>query len=84
MMANIKIPQELLAQVIYLLEHIDISSYDPAIRHDYNAVYMAFLKKEQSIELRDAYSKMVFAENEEERTEARLNYLRLKRLRDEF
>jgi phosphotransacetylase len=47
-------------------------------------VYYALLKKRQSLELRDAYAKIVFAENEDERHTARMHYLQQKRLDDDF
>ena len=76
---NVKIPLQLLSQTIDLLEHWDLDGYDPAILCDYDAVYMAFLKKRQSIELREAYAKIIFAQDDEDRFEARMRYLQLKR-----
>ena len=76
---NVKIPMSLLSQTIDLLEHWDLDGYDPAILCDYDAVYMAFLKKRQSLDLRDAYSKIIFAQDEDARFEARMRYLQQKR-----
>jgi len=76
---NVKIPLSLLSQSIDLLEHWNLDGYDPAILCDYDAVYMAFLKKRQSIELREAYAKIIFAQDEKDRFEARMRYLQLKR-----
>jgi hypothetical protein len=36
----------------------------------------ALATKKQSIELRDAYAKILYADNEDERHEARIRYLR--------
>ena len=79
---SIKIPLALLTEAIYLLEHLDVSHYDCVIRDCYDEVYIAFLKKAQSIELRDAYARIIHAKDEDERNDARLRYLSLKRLRD--
>ena len=76
---NVKIPLPLLSRTINLLEHLDVSNYDYAIQYDFDSVYMAFLKKRQSLELREAYSKIVFAKDEDTRFEARMRYLQQKR-----
>lgn len=84
MSKDVKIPLALLSQTISLLEHWDVRAYDPAIQYDYDNVYMAFLKKRQSLELREAYAKIIFAENEDARFEARMRYLQKKRDNDDF
>lgn len=84
MSKNVKIPLPLLSQTIALLEHLDISEYDPALQYDYDNVYMAFIKKRQSLELREAYSAIVCAEDENSRFEARMRYLQNKRVIDDF
>jgi hypothetical protein len=81
---HVKIPLSLMAQTINLLEQWDISDYEPSLQEDYGNVYFAFLKKRQSLELRDAYAKIIFAEDDESRFQARLRYLQQKRTADEF
>jgi hypothetical protein len=81
---NIKIPLSLLAQTINLLEQWDTSSYDPATQSEFNNVYYAFLKKKQSLELRNAYANIIFAGDEDSRLEARLQYLQKKRYVEDF
>ena len=81
---NVKIPMALMAQTINLLEHWDICDYDPSLQEDYDNVYFAFLKKRQSLELHDAYAKIIFAENDEDRLQARLCYLQQKRIVEDF
>ena len=76
---NVKIPLSLLSQTIELLEHWNLDGYDPAILCVYDIVYMAFLKKRQSLDLREAYSKIIFAQDENARFEARMRYLQQKR-----
>ena len=84
MSTNVKIPLPLLSQTISLLEHWDVAAYDPAIQYDYDTVYTAFLKKRKSLELRDAYARIVFAENDDQRLAARMRYLQQKRVSDDF
>ena len=78
-MKNVKIPLALLTQTVELLEKIDVSDHDYTFQHDFDNVYFAFLKKQQSIELRDAYSQIIFAEDEDARFQARMRYLKNKR-----
>jgi len=80
---NIKVPLSLLLQIIDLLEYWDISQYDPVICQDYNNVISTLMKKKQSIELRDSYVKIINAENEDDRDEARMRYLHKKQLLNE-
>jgi len=79
MIHNVMIPLSLLSQTITLLEHWNLDGYDPAVLCDYDTVYMAFLKKRQSLELREAYSKIIFAQDDNARFEARMRYLQQKR-----
>jgi len=78
-MKNVKIPLELLSQTIDLLENIDIYGHDLSVQNDFYNVYNAFMKKRQSLELRESYSKIVFAEDEDAQSEARIRYLQHKR-----
>jgi hypothetical protein len=81
---NVKIPLPLLKQTIDLLDYWDMSDYDPAIRNDFDNVYFALVKKRESLELRDAYAKIIYAENEEARHAARMRYLTQKRFNNDF
>jgi len=82
---NIKIPLPLLTQTIDLLQNWNLADYDPSVQYDYDCVYYALLKKRQSLELRDAYAKVIFAENEDARHSAKMNYLQQKRqFNDDF
>jgi hypothetical protein len=85
-MSNIKsvlIPVPLVKQIIELLDYWDISKYDRAIRDDRRDVLQELNVKLHKLELRDAYSKMVNADNEDRRHDARMEYLWLKnRLND--
>jgi len=80
---NVKIPMQLFSQIIDLLEHLVSAGHDPAIAYDYDNVYFALLKKRQSLELREAYAKIIYADTEDARTEARIRYLQEKRFNDD-
>jgi hypothetical protein len=76
---DVKIPFSLFSRVIELLESIDISEYSQCTQMDYSDVLFALTKKMESIELRDAYARIVFAEDDDARHAARMRYLRQKR-----
>jgi len=79
MSQNVKIPLSLLNQAIDLLEYINVSDYDPTIVLEYDIVLSALLKKKQSLDLRQSYAKIIFAEDEDKRFDARMQYLQHKR-----
>ena len=78
-MKNVKIPELLMRQTIDILERFDISDYGFDFQHDFDTVLFAFLKKQQSMELREAYSQIINAEDEDARHAARIRYLKSKR-----
>jgi len=75
---NITIPLGLFMKIADLLGYWDISSYDYAIQCAYDEVADAMDEKLRSMELRLAYSKIVFAKDEEARFDARIDYLKKK------
>jgi hypothetical protein len=80
---SVLIPVALVEQIIELFDYWDISKYDRAIRDDRRDVLQQLNVKLHKLELRDAYSKMVNADNEDRRHETRMEYLWLKnRLND--
>jgi len=79
MSQNVMIPLSLLDKVIELLDHWDISEYGPSLRYDYENVFWALKVKKQKLELRDAYAKIIRADNEDDRDDARMQYLLQKR-----
>lgn len=81
---DVKIPLSLFSQMISLLECWNLDGYDPAILCDYDNVYTALLKKRRSLELRETYSKIISAKDEDTRFEARMQYLHEKRMNDIF
>ena len=78
-MKNVKIPELLLRQTIDVMERFDISDYGFDFQHDFDTALFALLKKQQSIDLRDAYAQIIFAEDEDARFNARMRYLKSKR-----
>lgn len=79
---NVMIPLTLLEQMIALLERWDVSECELYVRCDYHNILDLLVWKKQKLELRDAYSKIVQADSQEARDEARIQYLRQKRLLD--
>jgi hypothetical protein len=77
---NVQIPVELMNQIIELLSYWDISRYDEAIQCEHEYVSFVLLEKRAALRRRDAYSKIVFSKDEDARQDARIEYLRLKRL----
>ncbi len=79
---NVKIPLGLLNQTLDLLDNLNpysMPNCDEAVISDYEAVVSAFNKKKAALDLRQAYSEIVFAKDEEQRFNARMRYLRQKR-----
>jgi len=77
---NVTIPLSLLNQIIQLLDQWDLSEYGPAICQNYNNVFCALSRKKQRLALRDAYAKIIQTDDPDDRDEARIHYLREKRL----
>jgi hypothetical protein len=80
---NITIPFSLFTRIIELLEFMDVPEYTSHYGQEYDSILYALLKKKQSIELRDAYSRIVYAKNDDDRFDARMQYLQQKRLMNE-
>lgn len=81
---NITIPFSLLQNTVSLLEYWNLENYDAVIRQEYDGVLSAFLKKKQSVELREAYAKIIRADNDDARFDARMQYLNQKRQMNEL
>jgi len=78
MSQNVLIPLSLLEQIVELLEELNLSEYHP-LSYDCGNILWALKVKKQKLELRGAYARIIAAANEEERDEARLQYLLQKR-----
>ena len=76
---NIKIPLALFKRIFDLLLCWDLDDYEDLIQDEYYEVILAMRKKRQSLELRDDYSKIINATDEDSRDLARMRYLQRKR-----
>jgi len=72
---NVLIPLTLLEQIRELLECWDISKYDYSVRDDYYSIIWELDRKMDKLELRKAYTKILYAKNENARHDARMQYL---------
>jgi len=76
---NVLIPITLFKKIIELLEYWDISNYDLSIQDDYRDILDALRAKQESMDLRNTYTKIILAKDEDQRHMARMNYLQHKR-----
>jgi hypothetical protein len=72
---SVLIPIPLVKQVVELLGYWDISKYDLVIRDGYREVLLSLNIKMQKIECRAAYAKIIKANDESSRHDARIEYL---------
>ena len=79
MSKNITIPLSLFYKIVELLDYWDVSNYAVPIRLGYTDVIDALARKKQSIDLRNAYAQIIHAVNDDDRHDARMKYLLLKR-----
>jgi hypothetical protein len=75
---NVLIPLTLFMRVINLFEFWDIHEQHD-LRYEYYDVVRELKLKIQKLELREAYSKIISAGNEDARHNARIEYLRQRR-----
>ena len=76
---NIRIPLSLFNRILEMLEYWDVPEYASHFRQDYEAVLSALRKKKQAMELRDTYAKIINADDDDTRHDARMQYLQQKR-----
>ena len=74
------IPQTLLVRIIELLGYWDTSGYDRAVCDDYDRILLELNTKIQKLELREAYTRIIQAKDEDARHLARIEYLWLRGL----
>jgi len=72
---NILLPLPLVEKIIELLGYWNTSGYDRAIRDDYDSILRDLSVKMQKLELRNTYSKIIRAKDEDARLSARIEYL---------
>ena len=79
---NVKIPYSLLTEIIGLLEvWEDIRYYDWAIQLNYDAILFALIEKKQGADLRQAYARVRYAKNNDDRHDARIACLKQKSIK---
>jgi len=78
MSKNITIPLSLFTKIVELLDYWDVSTYAVPIKLGYADVIDSLAKRKQSIELRNAYAQIIHAVNDDDRHDARMQYLFLK------
>lgn len=77
---NVQIPLTLFKKIIEVLECWDVSRYDCVIQDEYRDILSALRAKQDNIDLRDAYAKILHAQDDDQRHAARMIYLQQKRL----
>jgi len=75
---NVMIPIALVKRIIELIGYWDTSKCDRFIRDERCEILHALDVKLQKLDLRDAYSKVIAADSEGSRNDARISYLRQK------
>jgi hypothetical protein len=76
---QVLIPAALLDQVIDLLVSWDLSDQDDLLCAYHCHVLGQLERKKQKLDLRDAYAKMIHAGSADQRNEARISYLKIRR-----
>ena len=77
---NVQIPLDIFKMIIVFLEYWDVSELDPGIKQEYTDILSAMHKKRDLMDLRNSYSNIVHADDDEKRFSARMDYLQHKRL----
>jgi len=72
---NVLIPVSLVPRIIEMLGYLEITRFDPDTRDDYYDIMHSLSAKMRKLDLRDAYAKIITADNEDSRHDARINYL---------
>jgi len=75
MQENVLLPIPLVKHIVELLGYWDVYKCDRAVIDDYCDVLRDLNVKLQKTELRDAYSRMIAADSEDSRHDARIDYL---------
>jgi len=77
---NVQIPMDVFNLLIQFMEYWEIYKLDRATQDEYHYVYSVLHKKLDTLKLRESYANIIFAEDEDKRFDARMNYLQHKRI----
>ena len=66
--------------IIVFLEYWNVSDLDPGIQHEYQLILSALHKKRDLLDLRNSYSNIIHADDDDKRFSVRMDYLQHKRL----
>jgi len=80
---KVMIPLSLLDRLIELFGYLDVSNYDYVIKSEFRDVLWHLTHKRRRIDLRNDYAKIICADNEDDRDDARIRYLQSKRWIDD-
>jgi len=83
MAKNVMIPIFLLDSIIEFLVELDLSEYHE-LRYEYCEILWALRLKKQRLGLRQAYAKIISADNQDDRDDARIDYLRQRKRLDDI
>jgi len=78
---TVQIPLSIFYLTIDFLEHFNAhkNEWNPVLYACHETILSAYLLKNQRLGLRKSYSEIIFAQNDDERWEARMEYLQKKR-----
>jgi hypothetical protein len=77
---KVQIPIAIFHKIISFMECCDTSGCDPNFKQLYRDIFSCLIEKRDSMELRESYAKVVFAEGEGQKKEALAAYLEQKEL----
>jgi len=77
---QVQIPVEIFHKIIVFLECCDTTGCEPDFQKLYRDIFSCLIDKRDSMELRESYAKVVFAEDEGQKKEALTAYLEQKEL----
>lgn len=78
MIKNVLIPLSIIKQIVETVECLMPSDHSD-IQYNCEDIILSLKEKIQRVELRDAYSKIIFAKNDDERDIARIEYMTQRR-----